>query len=118
MTYCSIVVADTEQEAQRYFEWYVDECGDEEGARNMVAELAGGDARSLPPEVVKTYTRAFMAGRGLPLVGTAEQVADAIVRLHSIGYGGVGLGWLDYRAGFERFDAEVVPLLREAGLRE
>ena len=118
MTYCSIVVADTEQEAKRYFEWYVDECGDEEGARNMVSEITGGDARSLPADVIKTYTRAFMAGRGLPLVGTADYVADAIVRLHSIGYRGVGLGWLDYRAGFERFDAEVVPLLREAGLRD
>ena len=119
MTYCSVVVADTERDAKKYFEWYVDECGDEEGARNLVSEITGGDARSLPPEVVQAYTRAFMASWGsLPLVGTADQVADAIVRLHSIGYRGVGLGWLDYEAGFDRFEAEVVPLLREAGLRE
>jgi alkanesulfonate monooxygenase SsuD/methylene tetrahydromethanopterin reductase-like flavin-dependent oxidoreductase (luciferase family) len=53
----------------------------------------------------------------LPLVGTAEQVAEQLVRMHDLGIGGVALGWLDYAEGIERFNAEVMPLLRQAGLR-
>lgn len=118
LTFCTIVVKDTEAEAKRYFEWYVDECGDFETAQRLVNNIIGGGARSLPPEVVAKQARAFIAGWGaLPLVGTSEQVADQLARISSLGIAGVTMGWLDYTEGIDRFNAEVMPLLRQAGLR-
>jgi dimethylsulfone monooxygenase len=118
LTFCTIVVKDTEAEAKRYFEWYVDECGDFETAQRLVNNIIGGGARSLPPEVVAKQARAFIAGWGaLPLIGTAEQVADQLARISSLGIAGVTMGWLDYTEGIDRFNAEVMPLLRQAGLR-
>lgn len=118
LTFSSVVVKDTEAEAKRYFEWYVDECGDLEAAKRLVGGIISGGAQSLPPEVVAKQARAFIAGWGaLPLVGTAEQVAEQLTRIHDLGIGGVSIGWLDYTEGIERFNAEVMPLLRQAGLR-
>ncbi len=118
MTFLTVVVKDTEAEAKRYFEWYVDECGDFETAQRLVNNIISGGAQSLPPEVVARQVRAFVAGWGaLPLVGTAEQVADQLARMNSLGIGGVTMGWLDYTEGIGRFNAEVMPLLRQAGLR-
>jgi len=118
LTFCTVVVRDTEEEAKRYFEWYVDEMGDLEAATKLVGRIISGGAQSLPPEVVARQARAFVAGWGaLPLVGTAEQVADHLASLNKLGLGGVALGWLDYTEGIERFNAEVLPLLYEAGLR-
>jgi alkanesulfonate monooxygenase SsuD/methylene tetrahydromethanopterin reductase-like flavin-dependent oxidoreductase (luciferase family) len=118
MTFLTVVVKDTEAEAKRYFEWYVDERGDFETAQRLVNNIISGGAQSLPPEVIARQVRAFVAGWGaLPLVGTAEQVADQLARMNSIGIGGVTMGWLDYTEGIGRFNAEVMPLLRQAGLR-
>jgi alkanesulfonate monooxygenase SsuD/methylene tetrahydromethanopterin reductase-like flavin-dependent oxidoreductase (luciferase family) len=50
-------------------------------------------------------------------VGTAEQVADQLTRISKLGIAGVTMGWLDYTEGIGRFNAEVMPLLRQAGLR-
>jgi dimethylsulfone monooxygenase len=67
---------------------------------------------------VARQARAFIAGWGaLPLVGTAEQVAGQLGRLSGLGIAGVSIGWLDYTEGISRFNAEVMPLLCQAGLR-
>jgi alkanesulfonate monooxygenase SsuD/methylene tetrahydromethanopterin reductase-like flavin-dependent oxidoreductase (luciferase family) len=118
LTFATVVVKDTEEEARRYFEWYVDEHGDFETAQRLVGSIIKGGAQSLPPEVVARQARAFIAGWGaLPLVGTAEQVAGQLARISELGIAGVTLGWLDYAEGIGRFNAEVMPLLRQAGLR-
>ena len=117
-TFCTVVVRDTEAEAKRYFEWYVDELGDLEGAQVLANKIIGGGVQSLPPDVLAKQARALVAGWGaIPLVGTAEQVAEQLSRIHEIGFSGVALGWLDYSEGISRFNAEVLPLLRKAGLR-
>jgi FMNH2-dependent dimethyl sulfone monooxygenase len=118
LTFCTVVVKDTEKEAKRYFEWYVDELGDMETAQRLVSSIVKGGAQSLPPEVVAKQARAFIAGWGaLPLVGTAEQVADQLVRISKLGIAGAALGWLDYTEGICRFNMEVMPLLQQAGVR-
>jgi dimethylsulfone monooxygenase len=119
LNFCSVVVKDTEREARDYFNWYVDECGDFEAARALVDLTISGDARSLPHEIAQSYARAYIAGWGaMPLIGTAEQVVDQLIRMKKTGYAGVALGWLDYAEGIDRFNAEVLPLMRQAGLRQ
>lgn len=118
LTFCTVVVKDTEAEAKRYFEWYVDELGDLETAQRLANNIISGGAQALPPELVAKRARAYVAGWGaLPLVGTAEQVAEQLARLSGLGIGGAALGWLDYTEGIDRFNAEVMPLLHQAGLR-
>jgi alkanesulfonate monooxygenase SsuD/methylene tetrahydromethanopterin reductase-like flavin-dependent oxidoreductase (luciferase family) len=52
------------------------------------------------------------------LVGTKEQVVDGLELLvNEVGLDGVVLSWADYRAGMIRFRDEVMPLLKQAGLR-
>jgi alkanesulfonate monooxygenase SsuD/methylene tetrahydromethanopterin reductase-like flavin-dependent oxidoreductase (luciferase family) len=115
-----VVVADTEAEAKRYWEWAVDELGDfraaESVARGMIA--GGNQSVEINPDVLKEFSRALISGwAGMPLVGTAEQVADQIVKLHAMGMSGAGLTWFDYETGIPQFQAEVVPLLEQAGVR-
>jgi hypothetical protein len=57
-------------------------------------------------------------GHGGPNNPTAEQVVDQLIRMKKTGYEGVALGWLDYNEGIDRFNAEVLPLMHEAGLRQ
>lgn len=118
LTFATIVVRDTEEEAKRYFEWYVDELGDHEGAQQLVQRIIGGGAQSLPPEQVQKQVRAFVSGWGaMPLVGTPEQVAEKVIRMHKLGLQGLAMGWLDYSEGVPQFNEQVVPLLKDAGLR-
>jgi FMNH2-dependent dimethyl sulfone monooxygenase len=39
-------------------------------------------------------------------------------RLSDIGFDGILLSWVDYLAGLERWNKEVMPLVEQAGLRQ
>ncbi|HLU56130.1 MAG TPA: LLM class flavin-dependent oxidoreductase [Pseudonocardia sp.] len=119
LTYAPVVLADTEKEAWRYFNWYVDEMGDIEAAKNQIrASLAGG-SQTFTPEYHLQMARAKVAGwGGMPLVGTAEQITEKLVTYHELGYDGIALGWVDMGQGLAEFNEKVVPLMVEAGLRE
>jgi alkanesulfonate monooxygenase SsuD/methylene tetrahydromethanopterin reductase-like flavin-dependent oxidoreductase (luciferase family) len=54
---------------------------------------------------------------GYPLVGTADHIADQLGKLSEIGFDGILLSWVDYLAGLERWNSEVMPLLEQTGLR-
>jgi FMNH2-dependent dimethyl sulfone monooxygenase len=119
LAFSAVVVKDTEAEAQRYFEWYVDEHGDFEGANALVERIVAGDVRSISKELARSQARGFISGyNAMPLIGTAEQVTDQLLTYEKLGYSGVALSWLDYAEGIERFNAEVLPLMQQAGLRE
>jgi alkanesulfonate monooxygenase SsuD/methylene tetrahydromethanopterin reductase-like flavin-dependent oxidoreductase (luciferase family) len=84
------------------------------------AFMAGTLATSnvLTEEVLQVIRREFVLGScGFPLVGSAETIADGLELLARAGVDGVVLTWLDYAAGIRRFQAEVLPLLEERGLR-
>jgi alkanesulfonate monooxygenase SsuD/methylene tetrahydromethanopterin reductase-like flavin-dependent oxidoreductase (luciferase family) len=53
-----------------------------------------------------------------PLVGTAAEIAERLAGLSRAGLDGVLLTWVDYADGLARFNADVLPLLEQAGLRE
>ena len=54
---------------------------------------------------------------GYPLVGTADHIVDQLGKLSAIGFDGILISWVDYSAGLERWNREVMPLLEQAGLR-
>jgi alkanesulfonate monooxygenase SsuD/methylene tetrahydromethanopterin reductase-like flavin-dependent oxidoreductase (luciferase family) len=113
-----VVCADTEKEARRIVEWYVDEHGDFDAAGNLIEQLIGGASQSWPEDAYRGMARGVIAGwSGFPLVGTPEQITDLLLQLKHAGTDGVGLSWLDYRDGLDRFNAQVLPLMVDAGLR-
>ncbi len=61
------------------------------------------------------YTKEmFVIGGGaLPIVGTAEQVAEKLARLYTLGLDGVLLIFLSFYDDTVRFGKEIVPLLKQ-----
>jgi FMNH2-dependent dimethyl sulfone monooxygenase len=56
-------------------------------------------------------------GGNVSIVGSPDEVADYIVRLHKAGIDGVQLSFFDFKPDLDFFGERVMPLLREAGLR-
>ena len=57
-----------------------------------------------------------MGGGALPIVGSAEQVAEQIAKLYRDGIDGLLMCFLDYYEDTVRFDREISPLLRQMGV--
>ena len=58
-----------------------------------------------------------MIGGNVHLVGTPEQIVEWFARLNRAGCDGVQVNFFDYLPDLEFFGREVIPLMREAGLR-
>ena len=116
MTMVTIVCADTEKEAQDYFNHYVFEKGDWETVRRILGTLdrnsQSGDYKDSKLAIN------YIAGYGaLPLIGTPEQVVRGLADLADAGIDGVTLAWVNYHDGLKTYEHKLLPLLREAGLR-
>lgn len=120
LSHSPVVIADSDAEAKRYFEWYVEEMGDFAAAENVARGMIAGGNRSveIPEEKLHQVSRALISGwAGMPLVGTPEKVAEDLVAMHEMGVAGVGMSWVDYEEGLGRFNEQVLPLLEQAGVR-
>lgn len=116
MSYGFVVCRDTEQEARRAYD-YVVEKGDWQAARNIIG-LLGVESQSFSEEALTRFAERFIAGwGGYPLVGTPEQVVDAMSKIADTGVEGLILSWLDYDEELHYFGERVLPLMRQAGLR-
>jgi alkanesulfonate monooxygenase SsuD/methylene tetrahydromethanopterin reductase-like flavin-dependent oxidoreductase (luciferase family) len=70
------------------------------------------------PEAYRLHRKRFVGGAGTyPLVGTPRHVADQMVRISEAGFCGTTLSFVNFRDELPYVIAEVLPLLREAGLR-
>ena len=113
-----IVCRDTEQEAQRFRDMYVDERGDWAGVRNLLDVLIPNSQSALG-DGWNQLAANLIAGYGaIPLVGTPEQVVDGMRRFADAGLDGITITWVDYLDGLAQFDQVLRPMLVEAGVRE
>lgn len=120
VSHAPVVIAETDAEAKRYFEWYVEEMGDFAAAENVARGMIAGGNRSveIPPEKLHAVSRALISGwAGMPLVGTPERVAEDLVAMQKMGVTGIALSWVDYESGLHQFNEQVLPLLQQAGVR-
>jgi alkanesulfonate monooxygenase SsuD/methylene tetrahydromethanopterin reductase-like flavin-dependent oxidoreductase (luciferase family) len=116
-TVCYCVIGDTEKDARDFLNYYVQEKGDWVAVDN-IAKGIGLQSEVMPQEALEAFKFHFIAGwGGYPLVGTAEQVADEIEKLHKLGLDGTLLNWARYEEGLTRFIKEVMPRLEQKGLR-
>ncbi|CAB3730337.1 FMNH(2)-dependent dimethylsulfone monooxygenase [Paraburkholderia sediminicola] len=65
----------------------------------------------------RNQAAARAVGGNISIVGSPQQIADYIVRLHQAGVDGVQLSFFDFQPDLDFFGERVLPLLREAGLR-
>jgi len=110
-TSCGIVCRPTEREAQDFARYYIVDKGDWQAVSNISRGRYPARAPQ-PGEPLRS------PGWGSYLVvGTPEQVAERLVHLSSVGLDGVVLSWVDYRQELAYWNAAVLPLLEQAGLR-
>ncbi len=119
-TLATIVQGETEQEARRFYDYYVHEKGDWAAAGNVVAAMAAEiNERNYSPERAQAMAEMFIAGwSGHPLIGTSEQIVDGLAALSRMGLDGVLLSWPRFEAGMREFRDVTLPLVRQAGLRD
>ncbi len=118
MSYGLICCRDTEKEAKQLYQNIVDK-GDW-GATNTIIELMLGENYSYGDNkaAIQAMGERFIAGWGsYPLVGTPEQIVDEMIKISNLGIEGYIVSWLDYLEEMEYFGKKVLPLMREAGLR-
>ena len=115
MTYGLVVARDTEAEAKQAFQSVIDN-GDWEAAGNVM-KVAGMESQSFN-EQIKAFQERFIAGwAGYPVVGSPEQVVEELGRLNETGMDGMIMGFLDYNEEMKYFGERILPLMKEAGLR-
>jgi FMNH2-dependent dimethyl sulfone monooxygenase len=112
-----IFQADSEAEAQAFYKYCVFEKGDWEGVENLI-NVMGINSQSIPATALQNLKEHFIAGWvGYPLIGTKEQVVDGLAWLQGAGFDGIVLTWPRYVEGIKQFQAETMPLVKQAGLR-
>lgn len=114
----NVVQRPTVKEAEEFFDYYVNKFGDEECVDGWL-KLQSMNTQVLPPEVLVALRGRFKAGSGgIPLIGSPEVIADRLVKLSGVGLDGLLLSWFDCNAEMGAFNADVIPLLRQAGVRQ
>jgi dimethylsulfone monooxygenase len=117
MSSAHIVCADTEDEARKYFDYYVKEVGDLVAARNYVSRVIG-NVQGFDDLATPAFLESLIAGAAATLlIGTPEQVVEGLAEMAAVGLDGVTLSWVDYEQGIAQYDELIRPLLISAGVR-
>ena len=107
-----VICRATEREAQEAYRTIL-ENEDTVAADNFVRTFVTGDTVSW-----RGHSRAqWVIGGNVHLVGTPEQIVEWFARLSEAGCDGVQVNFFDYLPDLEFFGAEVLPLMKQAGLR-
>jgi FMNH2-dependent dimethyl sulfone monooxygenase len=110
-----VVCRDTQEEAERDYQRILD-YGDWEACRNMM-QVLGIESQSFNDRL-STGQQRFAAGYGThPLIGTPERIVEQLQDYSDRGLDGLVLYFIDYDAELKLFGDQVMPLLRQAGLR-
>lgn len=114
--YGFVVQGDTREAAEAKAREYTVEYPDDTSI-DVFVKYQIKNAQNMPPEVLAQLRPAVAAGGGVPLYGTAEDVADKLEMMSDCGMDGVLLTFVDYLDGTERFVETVMPILEARGLR-
>jgi FMNH2-dependent dimethyl sulfone monooxygenase len=107
-----VICRPTEREARAAYAAIL-ENEDTVAADNFVRTFQSGDTASW-----RGHSRSqWVIGGNVHLVGTPTQIVEWFIRLQAAGCDGVQVNFFDYLPDLEFFGREVIPLMREAGLR-
>ena len=107
-----IVAGPTEREARAYYDSIV-AAADWGAIDGYMGRRAAGDAQGW-----KTDPGNYRAvGGNLQIVGSPAQIVDRLIELKKAGCDGIQLTFFDFAKDLEFFGTEVLPLMKQAGLR-
>jgi FMNH2-dependent dimethyl sulfone monooxygenase len=116
----SVVVRDSQQEADDYVDFFSLERGDMESATKLAAGMGMTPATGpLSPEMARLESRRLVGSSFYqqPLWGTPRGIAEQLQWLSSARVDGVLMTFVNYHDELRRLVTQVMPLLEEAGLR-
>ena len=117
-TTCHVVCRPSQAAAEAYYEHYAVTMEDTAGADHYMGNKAKFSG-SHDPEAYRLHRKRFVGGAGTyPLVGTPARIADELAAISAVGFAGVALSFVNYQDELPYFIDSVLPLLREAGLRQ
>jgi alkanesulfonate monooxygenase SsuD/methylene tetrahydromethanopterin reductase-like flavin-dependent oxidoreductase (luciferase family) len=74
---------------------------------------------AVEPGAARIERHRYAGGTGsFPLIGRPETIAEKIVQIHRLGFAGATLSFVNFNEELPYFVERVLPLLRQAGLRE
>ena len=112
-----IVCRPTRKEAQDFFRYWTEEQADW-GAADYMLSLKN-IRRADDPEAYDRQRKALIYGQsGFTMIGTPDDVADELERLSAAGFNGLGFSFLNYLTELPYFAQEVLPRLKQRGLRD
>ena len=117
-TTCHVVCRPDQTEAEDYHEHYAVTMEDTVSVdRYMKAKQTFSGSHDA--DSYRLHRKRFAAGAGTyPLVGTPRHIAEEMIRMAAAGFAGTTLSFVNFTAELPYFVATVLPLLREAGLRD
>lgn len=117
-TTCHVVCRPTQTEAEDAYARYAETLADEGAVeRHMAGKAAHSGGHD--PEAYRLHRKRFAGGAGtFPLVGTPRAIVEQMTRIAEVGFAGTTLSFLNFHDELPPFLAAVLPLLREAGLRD
>jgi alkanesulfonate monooxygenase SsuD/methylene tetrahydromethanopterin reductase-like flavin-dependent oxidoreductase (luciferase family) len=69
-------------------------------------------------DAYRLHRKRFAGGGGTyPLIGTPRHIADEMIRMSEVGFTGTTVSFVNFKNELPYFIENVLPLLREAGLR-
>ena len=116
-TTCHVVCRPTQAEAEAYYENYAVTMADTASLDHYVKQKQTFSG-SHDEEAYRLHRKRFAAGAGTyPLVGTPKFIADQMIRISQAGFAGTTVSFVNFKNELPYFIDNVLPLLKEAGLR-
>ena len=113
-TACHVVCRETDAEAEAYYRHYADTNMDAAAVDFHVGTTKAN--RIVDAFVLEDRVRRAAGLSSYKLVGTPERIAEQLVAIHRVGFGGTTLSFVNFKNELPFFIDRVMPLLREAGL--
>ena len=117
MATAHVVARETNAEADAFYQRYAVELADHVAVDNhmrMKKEMAG----SHDQKAFDLYRQRFAGGTGTyPLIGTPDVIVAEMVRMQAAGYAGTTISFCNFRDELPYFVEQVLPRMRDAGLR-
>jgi alkanesulfonate monooxygenase SsuD/methylene tetrahydromethanopterin reductase-like flavin-dependent oxidoreductase (luciferase family) len=125
-TMSHVVCRPTRKEAEEYYDYFADQMADtaareyysRQKGRASATDLLFSDrpmqtrfSRATGKSYAGSYPGAY------PMVGTPDDVADEMVRMHQAGFAGTSIAFVNYLREIPYFLEHVLPRLERAGLR-
>lgn len=113
-----VVCRPSRSEAEDYYERYAVTMADNAAMDYMMAKQSA-NASNHDPETYRNQRKWFAGGAGTyPLIGTPADLAEQMIEMSKAGFAGTTVSFVNFKDELPYFCAEVLPLLKKAGLRE